>query len=84
MLVPEAIFYLVRGVKIKSEKPGGGYTGFLLLTWYVYWGRVEPRTGRSYIREQRSRSQGAGSKKEAKEIKEPLSNNSSWGYCAPA
>lgn len=28
MLVPEAIFHLVRGVKIKSEKPGGGYTGF--------------------------------------------------------
>jgi hypothetical protein len=63
MLVPEAIFCLVRGVKIKSEKPGGGYAGFFLLTWCVYWGRVEPRTRRRYIRGQKRRSQGAGTKK---------------------
>lgn len=57
---------------------------FLHLTWRVYWGRVEPRTGSRYIRGQRSGSQGAGTEKEAKEIKEPLSDNSSWGYCVAA
>lgn len=65
MLVPEAIFCLVRGVKIKSEKPGGGYAGFFLLPWGVYWGRVEPRIRRRYIRGQKRKSQGAGTKKKS-------------------